>query len=140
MIGNIICLIIGAMIGVIIVCITQVSSRCATEEERIAMNRGNDTKTFKFPEANDVYVGSVVCTENCLDIGLVGGVFNGRPTKVFSRFVKYDDNLKEYGTSDKTQWYDTGVHMTISEWKKLAYDTKDAAGFYGYWRRRLGVR
>lgn len=94
----------------------------------------------QYPAANSISVGSIVMTKNCLDVGIVGAVSNGRPTKVYARYNPYSANesgFPQYGGADTTDWYDTGYKMTMEQWKLLAIEKKDAMGFYQYWRDRL---
>ncbi len=96
-------------------------------------------KLPSYPIANNVCVGRVVFTKDCLNVGIVAESRAGQPTKIYSRFYRLCDNedCPEYGAIDKVHWYDTGIDMAFQQWKQLAFDTKDAEGFYQYWRDKL---
>ncbi len=104
--------------------------------------RVTNGKLSGYPIANNVCVGRVVVTKNCLDVGIVAESRAGQPTKIYSRFYWLcdDEYCPEYGAIDKVRWYDTGIDMTFRQWKQLAIDTKDAEGFYRYWRDKLPKR
>lgn len=90
--------------------------------------------------ADNVTVGSVVITQNMLDIGLVAKEEDGKPTEIFSRYTcdswrKRTCNM--YGGVQTVKWYDTGIHMSLQDWIDLSMQY-DAAGFYEYWGIRLG--
>lgn len=60
----------------------------------------------------------IVCTENCLDVGLMIGSCNGIPTCILAR--PYEGEEREYGIGHYSLWYRTGKFMTRSEWNKTA--------------------
>ena len=103
-----------------------------------ALKQMSETKP-PYPIASNVSVGSVVMTKHGFDIGLVGEVRHGRPTRIFARYGRCSmppDKCPEWGWSESTNWYDTGVKMSFQEWKDLSFKT-DAAQFCDYWRKRL---
>lgn len=79
----------------------------------------------------------VVTTENLYDIGLVKNVKSGIPIEVWSRYDQRYGGEKQYGGVTTVVWYDTGIKMTVEEWKYLSVKTRDASGFYQYWKDRL---
>lgn len=92
--------------------------------------------------ADDVSVGSVVMTRDCLDVGLVAKVCNGKPIQVFARDSAYSSKngvLPQYGGVDAVTWYDTGIHMSIRDWVHLSQST-DADGCYKYWCAKLHIK
>lgn len=91
----------------------------------------------KFPEAAQVHVGSVVITENMYDVGLVKEEENGIPTAIYSRYNRLYGGKQEYGGVTTITWYDTGIRMSVDEWRRLSEDCKDAGTFYRYWEARL---
>lgn len=95
-----------------------------------------------YPIANNVSIGSVVITKNCLDVGLVAEVLHGRPMKIFGRYSpchEPSDECPQYGGIHAVNWYDTGIHMSFDEWKELSHKN-DANGFFDYWRTRLQIK
>lgn len=100
-------------------------------------------KKMAFPLADNVSVGSVVITKDCLDVGLVAEVFQGKPKKILSRYNEFHDSNDEcpqYGNVKGIDWFDTGVRMSLQEWIDLSRDTKDAEGFYKYWWKKFDWR
>lgn len=106
------------------------------------LSRGAPKCRQRYPIADNTSVGSVVVTQNYLDVGLVAGVFHGKPTKILARYSGHDPvtgEIPKYGGIDSVSWYDTGVHMSVEDWVKLSSKT-DANGFYEYWRTRLCMK
>lgn len=105
-------------------------------------SRGKSIYKSPFPVANNVSVGSIVITQRCLDIGFVAEATNGRPSKIISRYNEYHIPYGEFplfGGIEMVDWYDTGIRMSLEEWKDLS-DKYDAEGFYDYWRTRLQTK
>lgn len=106
------------------------------------LSRGVPKCSQRYPIADMVSVGSVVMTKDCLDIGLVADVFEGRPKKILARYSGCNlltGGMPQYGGIYAVTWYDTGVHMSVEDWVKLSSKT-DANGFYEYWRTRLCMK
>ncbi len=91
----------------------------------------------ELPIADNVKKGSIVITERALDIGIVGEVKDGKPLMIYSRPSCYGES--QYGGIDSVIWYDTRICMSMEDWRQIAYDAKDAHGFYKYWHNRLGI-
>lgn len=97
---------------------------------------------FPYKVADSVSVGSVVITRNCLDVGLVAETYLGEPKRILARYSELHepaDECAQYGGTNVVNWYDTGIIMSIQEWKDLSREY-DAAGFNKYWRTRLHIK
>lgn len=84
-------------------------------------------------------MGSVVITRNGFDIGLVAKTLHGKPVKILARYSDYHtppDECPQYGGIESVNWYDTGIRMSLEQWKVLSTEN-DCDGFYRYWRTRL---
>lgn len=106
---------------------------------RIPILRLSHGKQYQI--ADNVAVGDVVMTRNCLDVGLVAEVSAGKPTKILARDTShlFDGAPPQYGGINSVTWYSTGVRMSFEDWAKLSRST-DAAGFYEYWHTRLHIK
>lgn len=93
-------------------------------------------RATKDDDVVDACVGDIVCTRNCLDIGFVAEVQCGEPKKIYSRY-RNNDGFSTFGGINTVTWYNTGINMSLEEWEKILDNTKDAEGFYIYWRNRL---
>lgn len=100
-------------------------------------------KTEKPPHnlvRNNARVGMIVYTNHCLDVGIVAEVKDGVPTKIYARYETClfpHCYFPEYGAIDTINWYDSGIEMTIDEWKQLSISTKDAGAFWQYWKDKI---
>lgn len=98
-----------------------------------------------YPIVKTAKKGDVVMTQNGWDIGLVTDIdLFGKPKCIVAHWNKYNDSndhkgCGQYGAIDLTDWYHTGIHMTLTEWIQISKDTGDALGFYRYFRRRIGL-
>lgn len=79
----------------------------------------------------------IVCTENCLDVGLMIGSCNGIPTCILAR--PYEGEEREYGIGHYSLWYRTGKFMTRSEWNKTA-GALTTAQIVSYYRLKNKVK
>lgn len=108
---------------------------------KIPIIRFSKKSEQKYPIADNVRVGSVVMTRNCLDIGWVASIDRGKPKTIYSRYYKSDDCKDEcpkYGGVDEVTWYDTGVWMTFKDWLRLS-EQYNAKGFNNYWKEKLKI-
>lgn len=97
---------------------------------------------FPYKVADNVSVGSVVITRNCLDVGLVAETYLGEPKRILARYSELHepaDECAQYGGTNVVDWYDTRITMSIQEWKDLSREY-DAAGFNRYWGTRLRIK
>lgn len=105
---------------------------------KVKLSRHKRKKKIQYPVADHVSVGSIVMTKNCLDIGYVSEVSEGKPIRILSRYEEYppyrvgNNAWAEYGGVNAVRWYDTGIKMSLEEWKKLSKKS-DASEFYAYW-------
>ena len=108
------------------------------EEHDLCAGQDNQVYEYPYPAADHVSVGSIVITRNCLDVGIVGSVSDGRPVTVYARPDLSVDNIdRKYGGVVSVGWYDTGLVMTMEGWRLLSLEKRDAQGFYQYWRDKL---
>lgn len=96
----------------------------------------------KYHIADNVRVGSIVITRDCLDVGWVGKVDNGKPIKIYGRCCNFNDKdggYPCYGDIENITWYDTGIWMVFKDWKHLS-EQYNATEFYNYWRNKVMVK
>ena len=77
------------------------------------------------PISDGVNVGDVVYTKGkaVLDIGIVKNV---HPLEVYSRYAKHDicsmDMPSQYGKVERCYWYNSGVNVSMQQWKRILTD------------------
>lgn len=88
------------------------------------------------PFVKNVKHGRVIISP-LFDIGMVGETDRypyGKPTVVYSRFV---NKWSKYDLRDYSKWRDTGIDVSIFEWKRISQGVKNHREFQEYWERRL---
>ena len=109
---------------------------------KIPILRFKRAEKFPYPVADNVSVGSVVVTDSYLSIGLVAEVKDGKPTEIYSMYNRFHVPTWEcpkIGGVNLLTWYDTGIKMSLQDWKFLSLST-NAMGFHEYWKARLKRR